>query len=360
MAGVDRRRRAVAGLRAGWSAAALAVSLVLGGCSFGGFGPAGLSPTLEPAQVELVVGKRQRIMTALTVDMGIHPVTAADWYRVVEAGFSIVDDECKVYFSDLFSFDRNMRATRSTLNIFQQTANAILAVTGADTITMTSVAQAFGLASSMTDVVANTYLYRLPPASTKDFVFKLLRAYDNESSLNRAAITSPESAYRRIQGYLDLCLPVTIESNLLQHVDDMVATADAGKGGAALEVRMGSNNSALVLGELISDVGKPLPPPGPIENGRGLNDRERKLHSWQWADIQRAICAKVDGDPGPSTHDAIALFLEGYGEADPEVTTRGITDVQEDLLFKAVLEAKGQTCEQRRVADAREAGALMK
>lgn len=146
---------------------------------------------MDAGEVRHAINNRQALMQALAADMEFQPVTPDDWYRVVESGFSIVDDECKVYFSELFTFDRSVKATRSTLNIFQQTANAILAVTGASTLTMTSIAQAFGLASSMTEVVADTYLYRLPQRRRKEFVFKLLHAYEDEFALKRGAITGP-------------------------------------------------------------------------------------------------------------------------------------------------------------------------
>ena len=56
----------------------------------------------------------------------------------------------------------------------------------------------------------------------------------------------------------------------------------------------------------------------------------------------------------------MAEFFDGYGEPDPEITTRGIGPVQMDALRKAVREASGQSCADRQVANAREAGALVK
>lgn len=73
--------------------------------------------------------------------------------------------------------------------------------------------------------------------------------------------------------------------------------------------------------------------------------------------MQRAICAKEDGDPGAATHAAIAEFFEGYGAADPEIVTRGIGPVQMDALRKAARDAKNQTCAERQLSGPREAGA---
>ncbi len=359
MTGLNLTRRRLAGVASFARAGLLLATLVvLAACSaFGLSTPHALTPIMDAEHVESAMSDRQRLMAALGADMHFSPNSSSDWYEVVETGFSIVDDECKVYFSELFTFDRSVKATRSTLNVFQTFTNAILAVTGADTITMTTIAQAFGLASSMTDVVADTYLYRLPPAPTKEFVFKMLRAYDNESSLNRSAITGPESAYRRIQGYLDLCLPVTIESNLLEHVNDAVATANSGKGGSALEVRVGSNNSALVLSELIEDSKKPLPSAGKNSGtGQGPSEYERSVPSYVWMDIQNALCIGKDGLPGPGTHEAMAAFFEGMGRPDTNIVSKGIGPYHMSYLTQAIDDAQGRSCQEMGYSDAKSVG----
>jgi hypothetical protein len=287
----------------------------------------------------------------------LDPYGAIDWYRVVEAGFGIVDDECRVYFSELFAFDRDLRATRSTLNVFQQTANAILAATGASTLNMAVVAQAFSLGTSMTDVVAGTYLYRLPPAPTKVFVAEMMGAYEAESGRTRAAVTSSESAYRRIQGYLDLCLPVTIEANLVNYVGDAVASADLRKGGANPRINVSSSNSGLILSDLIAGTQGPLPPAGTNRGtGIGLNEYERSVPPEFWISIQNALCIGKDGRPGDETHKAIAAFFEGKRLADPAIMTRGIGPYHMTALEQAVDDANGRSCSEMGYADAHAVG----
>lgn len=357
MAGVHTARR-VAAAKLLASAASIGVALVLAGCSSIPFAPQPLSPTLVPAEVERSSSDYERILLALAGDSNITIHSSADWYRVVERGYIFVRGRCSEYFTRLHSFDRDTQAFQTGLDAFRQTADAILAVTAATKLTMTVVSQAFGLTSSLTRTVADSYLYTLPSAPTKDFVFKQLDAYQDESAMTQSAVRTPEAAYMRIQGFLDLCLPVTIEANLLGHVNKAVASADGGRSGSTVQVHVGSTDTVQMLKSLIDDVDKPRP-----AISGNVSDPfvyEPNIRSWQWAEIQRAICAKIDGDPGPATRAAMVEFFAGYGEPDPDLATRGITTVQQDVLFRAVREAKGQTCEERQVADAREAGALLK
>ena len=83
---------------------------------------------------------------------------------------------------------------KSGLAAGAQTTAAILAVTGATTATMNIVAQAFGLSILGTDLVAGTYLYRLPPSATQMFVSKLQTAYRRGAAAKRSEISTPTSA----------------------------------------------------------------------------------------------------------------------------------------------------------------------
>lgn len=323
----------------------------------GGVDPAGLSARLDPADVKLASGNRQDIMTALRSDAGFMSDGAPSWYDVTLAGFNYVDDRCAEYFDTLFKLNRKKESLKSSLSAFDQTSSAIMSITGTTEVTMQVIAQAFGLASNMTDIIAGTYLFELPPATTQKFVDETLHAYRNGAEENRNLINSPTFAYGYIRGYLNLCLPATIEGKLVDHIGGARAVADGGGAGADLAVRVVSDNSGLVLSELIADAKKPigdvvLPPP----DAPGLNEYEKNVDSAVWRVVQQAICAKVDGDPGAATHAAIAEFFTGYGETDPEITTRGIGPSQMDVLMRAVNDAGGKSCHERGVADAKAAG----
>lgn len=350
MSGTISVRRQLVGARA----SVVASMVVLAGCA--GMTPQLVSPTLDGEAVARSVGEHQKLITALQSDAEVLGYASADWYEVSLAGFNYVDDQCAVYFDSLFAFNRRTSATKSALSAFGQTTSAILEITGAASATMAIIAQAFGLASAMTDVVAGTFLYELPPANTKKFVEKVMTAYKKKASDERGSINSRSSAYSAVRGYLNLCLPVTIEGQLIEHISDAVAEAKDDGSGTNIEVGTRSVRPS----DLITSPDIVLPPvfTAPAE-ARGRNPYEQGVHPEQWKTIQLAICATVDGDPGDATHAAMAEFFAGYGEPDPGITTRGIGPEQMEVLLRAVEDANGQTCTQRNVANARAAGARL-
>jgi hypothetical protein len=188
----------------------------LAGCT--GNRARGLDPIIDGAAVQTASNNKAILLAALAADAGYGSPAAADWYAVSEAGFNYVDDQCRAYFDDLFFLERGREQIKSGLSSAAQTTAAILAVTGAASPTLAIVAQAFGFAVNATDVVAGTYLYRLPPATTQGFVQKLQLAFRDAASASRASINSPTSAYYMIQRYLNLCLPPTIEAEIAKQV----------------------------------------------------------------------------------------------------------------------------------------------
>src|SRR5258708_3262427 len=100
----------------------------------------GVPPVIDAASVEQSSNRISRIMNALARDTG-----GGTYYDLTEAGFNYVDDRCMEYFSELYYLDRRREATKAGLGAFSQTTNAILAATGASSLSMVAVTQAFGL-----------------------------------------------------------------------------------------------------------------------------------------------------------------------------------------------------------------------
>ncbi|MEX0953651.1 MAG: hypothetical protein WDZ83_00385 [Rhizobiaceae bacterium] len=273
-------------------------------------------------------------------------------YQVTLAGFNYVDDSCSQYFDRLFKLNRQRDAAKSALSVFGQTTDAILFATGASKLTMAIVAQAFGLASSLTDITAGTYLYQLPPAPTKRFVETLMVAYKDGVASQRTKITSPAVAYSYIRGYLNLCLPATIEGELINHVSSATAVADPGMTGASLRVKVASDRGDEVAAlEEIARVGSRLPaanlpPPSPYAD---------LVTPPEWKRIQNYLCLKPDGKWGPDTRAAIAQFYAGREETKPSDNEKVVR-----LLIELADQTGGKSCEQRNVSDAKVVGQLSK
>ena len=317
--------------------------------------PKALSPTFDGAAVAAAAGNRGMLMEALKADAAVLGYAGADWYEVTLAGFNYVDDQCAVYFDSLFAFNRRTAAMKSGLTAFDKTSAAIMEIAGTATVTMSVVAQVFGLAGSMTDVVAGTFLYDLPPANTQRFVQKTMTAYKDAAAQHRGTINSPASSYAALRGYLNLCLPVTIEGQLIDRISDMKAESKVSSTGTNIEIDVRPSASVLDNARLA------LPAvPTVIPSPQGIGFVEQHIRPSDWRKIQRAICVAEDGIPGSSTHAAMSEFFEGRGERDPKIGSNGIGTVQASILTAAVAESGGRSCAERQVVSAFEVGQLSK
>ncbi|WP_156634181.1 hypothetical protein [Methylobacterium sp. Leaf113] len=244
----------------------------------------GLKPIIDANSVQVASANTNLVVAALSRDAGSLPGEPIDYYLVALAGFNYVDDQCRQYFDELFFINRGREQAKSGLAAAAQTTAAVLGVTGASATSLAVVAQAFGFSISATDVIAGTYLYSLPPATTQGFVQKLQSAFRDGAAQRRAAINSAPAAYYVIQRYLELCLPPRIEAEITKQIS----------AAGAVDVRRG--NGALFSLETVSVPSRysypdgPLgaasrssyryqdPPTGPsLERGRGptFDDRQR-------------------------------------------------------------------------------------
>lgn len=211
--------------------AVLAASF-LAGCTFTDGYQYGPYPELQAKDITRASDNYKSIINSLIADAGLGKTEPPTFYETTLAGYNFVDLQCSQYFSSLFQLDRDRAAVKSGLAAFGTTSNAILSLTGAAQVTINVVAQAFGLTSSLNDVVAGTYLYNFPPATTSKFVRDAMVAYKNATTEEQA--NSAPAAYSLINGYLNLCLPVTIEAMLVARVSNTQAIAEPDDRGIAI------------------------------------------------------------------------------------------------------------------------------
>lgn len=195
----------------------------LGGCFDKRFGP---DPVIVAASVETSTDNQIRILTALAKDANVEPNRPLFWYEVTQAGFNYIDDQCTIYFRELFFLNRDKDQIKAGLAAAGATTAAILGVTGASAKSIAVVAQAFGLASISTDLIAGTYLYQMPPATAQGFVKEMQLAYRSGAYTRRTLINSPSTSYHALQDYLSLCLPPTIEAQIADHIAKARVVAD--------------------------------------------------------------------------------------------------------------------------------------
>ncbi|MCP4073832.1 MAG: hypothetical protein GY742_19210 [Hyphomicrobiales bacterium] len=302
------------------------------------FGP---SPVLQASQVAEYSNNRKLILSSLRNDAAGYVDASVTWYDVTLAGFNFVDDQCTLYFNHLFKLRRNSKAAKSGLTAFGATTNAILAVTGSSTLSMTAVAQAFGLASQLVDIHSDTFLYNLPPSETSQFVREMQRAYRDGVALQSGAITGPTVTYHKIQEYLNLCLPQTIEARLVKHVSDAKAVPVGNASGTAVDVVVGNPMTLEQKARLAvinnANVTLPIIIEPPKTQGSG-NKFEEQLSRNKIGRIQKALCVvPVDFKWGPATRAAVVEFYNGVGQPRPHIAQTGITARDMPKLEKALL-----------------------
>ena len=213
----------------------LIASVSLGGCgsgpsSFGGI--RGPSAVLQSTEVLPASANTKAIVTALAEDNDISISSLHEdpklYYGVAFAGFNFIDDQCATYFDKLFFVQRDRQFGQQVLAAGSAAAGAILALTGASTITFGAVASAFGFSSTVVDSVAGSFLFQLPPATTYGFVKELQRAY--REGVNPAKVTSAPAAYHAMQDYLAICFPPNIEARVVDRVANVKVTPQAPTG----------------------------------------------------------------------------------------------------------------------------------
>jgi hypothetical protein len=311
----------------------------------------GPTPVLDPAAVKIASSNQTLIINALAddaSDSGVFIDGTDRYYRIAEAGFNYVDDQCQAYFDQLFFIDRGRSQIKSGLAAAGATTAAILGLTNASTLSMAIVASAFGFASNATDILAGTYLYSLPPATTQGLVTKLQDAYRDQALKMRAEINTPTAAYHHVQSYLALCLPPRIEAEVVNTVS--AASVNVVKGGSGSTFSVGSggppvNNIRPIV--LLNSAQKPLPATNPKPPNQlppaVFNDNEWFISqsSGDIIQIQKTVCvAHPDGILGgvdSPTRLNIVAFFDGLGKPRPDINElgKGLTAKDKDKLDDA-------------------------
>jgi hypothetical protein len=308
----------------------------------------GPPPVLDATAVQTAANNQNAIIYALAQDAGYNPqLGGIDYYQVTLAGFNYVDDQCTAYFDQLYFIDRERGQLKSGLAAASGTTAAILGVTNASTLTMSVVASAFGFASAATDILAGTYLYSLPPATTLGLVNKLQIAYRDAAARARADINTPTAAYHQIQSYLALCLPPTIETAVANQVNAATAVGVPVAGGS-IAVVTGSTlppkssipPSRAALAAPISKPQQRAPkrPEPKVINETGRSQFEQfRLFKDTIMNYEGALCVTEDGNVS-SLRAAAATFFRAGNKNDvaDRIERQGLLDVDTGTLDKLV------------------------
>ncbi len=177
------------------------------------------------SRVKPHLANQTRIMDAFrhnVVANGISNDDSKIWYYTAIEGFNFVDSECDQYMGELYALDHSRDRFKSAVDSTGLLVNAIMATDPSSKVAMAIVTQAFGLTSKYIDTFANSYLYSGHSSTVHHVVEELQAAY--RAKVSPSAITSAPEAYHSIRGYLELCLPPTIEAKIEEALSASKAT----------------------------------------------------------------------------------------------------------------------------------------
>lgn len=143
---------------------------------------------------------------------------SADWYYIVPAGFSYIDEKCNAYLRALYDLDRNRDRVKNGLLLADKASNAILGATHVSIKAMQITAQAFGAISGGTDIFTDRYEFKTEPAIVYLTVDKLRSQYRSDIYELRDSIVSPNQAMVVLRTYLSICQPHSIEAVVNSYV----------------------------------------------------------------------------------------------------------------------------------------------
>jgi len=190
----------------------------------------GPDPVMPSMKIESSVDHQQAIMTSLyrLTNCSQDDLSTECAYQVTVAGFNFIDEQCDAYLRELFIIDKERDRAKSFIGGADKLTNAVLAVSPASKVTMAIVAQAFGLTSTYIDVATDSYLYQTNAGSILHVVSELQKAYRDQSYAHQDMLKSIPDVYGQIRGYLKLCMPPTIESEIEKVIAKTIAIPNTG------------------------------------------------------------------------------------------------------------------------------------
>jgi hypothetical protein len=158
----------------------------------------------------------------------------ADWHPVVDAGIEFVQQRCEAYLDAIFWFNRYKSTVVNEINLLGAGTASALGIAQAAARDIALVALAFGITAQTVEVLGSSILYKMDPAAVKSLVGASQAIYVQTISTIR--FTTRPSAMRAIQGYLNLCLPPTLEAQVMAAVNNTTFTAVVPSGPAPTDV----------------------------------------------------------------------------------------------------------------------------
>ena len=209
---------------------AVGLAVVLCGCSPYSLNPnavsaSGLSPSVESLDFKDVAANQDLLITQLVTMANLPSKPQAhdsNWELVMKSGMSLIDDQCNDYLGALFAYDKNQHKRRTDLTATGAVTAVLMGLSGTPAAPIAATAAVFGYAGNLFDAQVNSVLFQLGAPAVQSIVNKSQGAYRTAVMANLDNYQSQPDVMLGLQGYLQLCTPVTIESA----IDQASATAN--------------------------------------------------------------------------------------------------------------------------------------
>lgn len=198
------------------------------------------TPAIRPDLVTHYTQDQERIVAALTTlavgNGGTLPdMTSgqADWSPLVHAGLLYVEARCERYLDALFWVNRLREGTSRQIGYTGAAATAALALVEASKELIGLTPLGFTLLDQTVNNLGKGLLYDLHPTVVKQIVYKQQTEY--KKLVARTRYTNRVAALEAVYGYVSICLPTSIETQVNEAIgraEFKPAPAAAGAAGA--------------------------------------------------------------------------------------------------------------------------------
>ncbi len=146
------------------------------------------------------------------------PASDRFYNDVVDAGLLYVDARCTRYLDALAWFARARDAASRQIGYVSAAATAALAIENASKELLGLTPLGFTLLSSTIDNIGKGLLFELPPSAVKILVDEQRSAF--RARVAKTPYTNRAAALATVQGYVAICLPVSIEAQVAEAVQN--------------------------------------------------------------------------------------------------------------------------------------------
>lgn len=224
----------------------LFVALLLAGCSASERHLLfyGSDPQLDPAKATAFATRQEQVVTQIAraggIRVGLQPNTPQwsydtavwtprEWRIFVRSGINYVDTQCNEYLEALNRFYRAKNTTKQQTVLAGAATMGIMGAVSVAAQALAITGIAFGFAAASIDNLAGGLIYELPAADVTQLVRNMQTTY--KSALPAAGYDDQPSAFAAIQGYINICMQSTIETQVANAVKQ--AKLDVKKGDSA-------------------------------------------------------------------------------------------------------------------------------